>query len=252
MLLPTAEDDVDPQVAYGDDARPAPADRPWLLVNTVASADGSAVDAGGLSAGLSGAADKAVFSAIRAVADVIVAGAATVVAEDYGPGRPSAAVRDQRLARGQAAAPRVAAVSGSLRLDPGQRLFGEATADARPLVLTVERADPARRRALEAVAEVLDAGRDRVSWPRALAVLRSAAGARVVLCEGGPRTVAQLVADDLIDELCVTVAPSMLGGAGPRLAQGPLAAVDHRLTLARVLTADGFLFLRYLRDHSTP
>jgi riboflavin biosynthesis pyrimidine reductase len=248
MILPTPVDAVDPAGTYGRDARPAPAGRPWVLVNMVASVDGSAVDADGLSGGLSGGADKAVFSAIRAVADVIVAGAATVVAEDYGPSRPTAPVRRQRLARGQPAVPRIAVVSASLRLDPGQRLFRDATPEARPIVLTVENADPARRRALEPVAEVHAIGRDHLDWDRALAQLGAVTGARVVLCEGGPRTVAQLVAADLIDEVCVTVSPALVGGLGPRLAQGPFGARGLALVLDRVLTEDGYLFLRYLRD----
>jgi riboflavin biosynthesis pyrimidine reductase len=248
MILPTDVDTVDPADTYGDDARPAPAGRPWVLVNMVASVDGSAIDADGLSGGLSGGADKAVFSAIRGVADVIVAGAATVVAEDYGPSRPTAPIRRQRLARGQAAAPRIAVVSGSLRLDPGQRLFRDVDPDARPIVLTVEAADPARREALDPVAEVHAIGRHHLDWDRALALLHDVTGARVVLCEGGPRTVAQLVAADLIDEVCVTVSPELVGGPGPRLAQGPFASVGLSLVLDRVLTEDGYLFLRYLRE----
>jgi riboflavin biosynthesis pyrimidine reductase len=248
MILPTSVDGVDPAGTYGHDVRPGHADRPWVVVNMVASVDGSAIDAGGLSGGLSGGADKAVFSAIRAVADVIVAGAATVVAEDYGPSRPAAPIRRQRLARGQSEVPRIAVVSGSLRLDPGQRLFRETTPDTRPIVLTADAADPARRAALEAVADVHAVGRDQVDWDRALERLHAVTGARVVLCEGGPRTVAQLVAADLIDEMCVTFSPELVGGPGPRLAQGPFGAVGLALVLDRVLTEDGYLFLRYLRD----
>jgi riboflavin biosynthesis pyrimidine reductase len=249
MLWPSPADDVDPVATYAADTRRAMAERPWVLVNMIASADGSAIDAGGASGGLGGPADRAVFSAIRAVADVIVAGAATVVAEDYGPARPPAAVRRSRLERGQAAVPRIAVVTASLSIDPDQRLFREAPAAARPLVLTVERADPVRRQALEGVAEVHVTGADRVDWRRAMAVLRSAAGARTVLCEGGPSTVAQLVADDLVDELCLTVAPTLVAGPGPRIAQGPRTP-PRQLTLDRVLTEDDFLFLRYLRERA--
>src|SRR5690606_5742259 len=131
--------------------------------------------------GLGGRADKRVFAAIRGVADVVMAGAGTVTAEDYGPSRPSEAVRRARLARGQAAVPRIAVVSAALSISPDQRLFREASPDARPVVLTVEAADPERRRALAEVAEVHSAGETRVDWPRALAVLRDRLGARVVL-----------------------------------------------------------------------
>ncbi|HEX6423802.1 MAG TPA: dihydrofolate reductase family protein [Acidimicrobiales bacterium] len=248
-LLPVPERDVDPIALYAADDRPAPAARPWVLANMIATADGSAVDAAGRSGGIGGPADRAVFFALRGVADVILAGAATVVAEDYGPARPPPAIRRMRRERGQPEAPRIAVVTASLGIDPGRRLFRDAADDRRPIVLTVEGADPARRRALAAVADVHDAGVDRVEWHRALSVLAEVTGARSVLCEGGPTTIGQLVADDLIDELCLTIAPSLVAGTGSRIAHGPIAT-DRRLALDRVLAADGHLFLRYLRDRA--
>ena len=245
VLDGTAAHDPIPLVAA--DARPVPPDRPWVVATMVASADGSAVDGSGVSGGLGGDGDHAMFAALRAVADVVVAGAATVTAEDYGPSRPSAAVREQRLARGQSAAPRIAVVSASLGLDPRRRLFVEAAPDARPLILTTAAADPVRRRALEQVADVHVAGDVHVDWARALAVLRVEAGASVVLCEGGPRTIGQLVDSDLLDELCLTVAPVLVAGDGPRIAVGPAPGATRRLELARVVEADGDLLLRYVR-----
>src|SRR5512145_2261036 len=135
-LWPSPDDDVDPVAAYAADDRRGAPDRPWLVVDMVASADGSAVDPNGRSGDLGGPGDKAVFSALRAVADVIVAGARTVIAEDYGPGRPTPAVRRARRARGQAEAPRIAVVTASLGIDPHHRLFLEARPEARPIVVT--------------------------------------------------------------------------------------------------------------------
>jgi riboflavin biosynthesis pyrimidine reductase len=240
------EDDLDPVAVVAAEARPAPPGRPWVLANMIASADGSATDAGGRSGGLGGPADKAVFGAVRAVADVVVAGAATVITEDYGPSRPPARVRDQRVARGQAPAPRIAVTSASLAIEPTRRLFAEASPDARPLVLTVAAADPARRRALEAVADVHVVGDEQVDWARAFALLHAEVGARVVLCEGGPSTIGQLAADDLLDELCLTIAPVLVAGDGPRIARAA-PVPDRGLSLARVLAADDHLFVRYLR-----
>lgn len=245
---PGADDeDVDPVAVVAAEARPAPADHPWVLANMIASADGTATDAGGRSGGLGGPADTAMFGALRAIADVVVAGAATVITEDYGPSRPPTRVRDQRVARGQAPAPRIAVTSASLAIEPTRRLFTEAPPDARPLVLTVAAADPARRRALEGVADVHVVGEEQVDWARAFALLHAKVGAQVVLCEGGPSTIGQLVADDLLDELCLTIAPVLVAGDGPRIARGATPVPDRRLSLARVLAADDQLFLRYLR-----
>jgi riboflavin biosynthesis pyrimidine reductase len=241
---------VDLVALVAGDARPAPADRPWVVASMVASADGSAADATGVSGGLGGPADRQIFSALRAVADVVVAGAATVTAEHYGPARPSEAVRRQRRARGQSDRPRIAVATASLRVDPRLRLFTDSPADARPVILTVDDADPDRRRHLEVVAEVHDTGRARVDWPTALALLRRRYDAEVVLCEGGPHTIAQLVAADLLDELCLTVAPTLVAGDGPRIAVGAAPDTARPLELDRVVVADGDLLLRYVRAHA--
>ncbi|MGH9193763.1 MAG: dihydrofolate reductase family protein, partial [Acidimicrobiales bacterium] len=90
-------DEVDPAEIYGADSRPPPGDRPWVLVNMIASVDGAATDPTGRSAGLGGPADLRVFSAIRAVADIVLAGAGTVRTERYGPARmPPAQEADRR------------------------------------------------------------------------------------------------------------------------------------------------------------
>jgi len=247
VLWPTPGGDVDPAVAYAGDLRPEPDGRPWVMLNMISTADGGAADPAGRSGGLGGPADKQVFVAIRAVADVIVAGAETVASEDYGPARLSPALRAARREQGRPEVPRIAVVTASLRIDPGRRLFRDADPEARPLVLTTAAADADRRRALAAVAEVFEVGDHQVDWHRALAALSSATGARVVLCEGGPSTNARLVADDLVDELCLTLAPSLVGGAAPRIVSGPAGGRLVPLALERVLTADGYLFLRYAR-----
>lgn len=238
---------ADPAELVAADARPCPAGRPWVVASMVASADGSATDGEGLSGGLGGPADRAMFAALRSVADLILVGAGTVEAEGYGPSRPSAEARARRVERGQAPTPRIVVATASLAPDPHARLFAEAAPGARPVVLTVATADPDRRRALATVADVHVVGDDRIDWRRALGLLRTGLGASVVLCEGGPRTIGQLIASDLIDELCLTVAPLLAAGAGPRIASGAALHAPHRLDLARVVEADGHLLLRYVR-----
>src|SRR6188472_1579578 len=73
-LLPLLADDVDLVDAYAEPARQRVGDRPWVLVNMIASLDG-AVALGERSGGLGGEADRRVFFHLRALADVIVVGA---------------------------------------------------------------------------------------------------------------------------------------------------------------------------------
>lgn len=246
QVLPESVDDVDVADLYASDARPAPDGRPWVLVNMIATADG-ATTVGGVSGPLGGPEDKVVFGAIRGVADVIVAGAATVRAESYGPPRPSESQRRRRVARGQTPVPRLAVVTASGDLDPGLRLFAEAGDDERPIVVTCEACPPDRRAALEPVAEIIVAGDLQVDLGRALGELHRR-GARVVLAEGGPSLNGQLIAADLVDEWCLSLAPVLASGSSARPAHGPERPDGPvPLRLDRLLESGGVCFFRYVR-----
>lgn len=206
---------------YADARRVRHGGRPWVVVNMIASADGTTtVD--GLSGGLGGRGDRAVFSVLRALADVVLVGASTVRAEHYGPPRRA----------GQ----KVAVVSRSGALDWTAELF---TSGAGIAVLPED--------GPEVPAPTIRGGRGDVDLA---AVLRQLDG-DVVLAEGGPTLNGQLAAAGLIDELCVTVAPRLLGGDAKRIVVGPPAAEPTSLQLAHVLEEDGFLFCRYVRAATT-
>lgn len=243
QLLPALAD-VDPVEAYLAAARPAPDGRPWVTLSMVSSLDGGTA-VGGRSGPLGGAPDREVFRAVRAIADVVLVAAGTVRVEDYGPVRLSPDARAARFAAGRSPEPaRLAVVSASLDLDLGRAAEGPV----RPLVLTVDDADPDRRAACEAHAEVRTHGPGRVDLGLALAGLR-ADGADVVVCEGGPSLNAALVAADLVDEWCVTVAPAVVGGDSLRVVAGApeLGGGGQALTLVSLLEADGVLIGRWLR-----
>ena len=80
-----------------------------------------------------------------------------------------------------------------------------------------------------------------------LSAVREALGERghkVILCEGGPTLNAQLVAQDLIDEFCISLSPALLGGNPLHLLEdAPL--LNKSLTLLSVATDNALLFLRY-------
>lgn len=234
-IHPDIEDNPDIVRAYA-----YPEGRPWLRLNMVASADGAAWDQG-LSGGLSGKADKRVFGVLRGLADVVLVGAATVRAEQYGPVRPRESWRELRAGRPEAAP--LAIVSRGLDLDLDGPLFREAVTPT--LVITCESAPADRREAAAEAGEVIVAGDDAVDLPRALAALHER-GLTRVLCEGGPRLNAQLAAAGLVDELCLTVSPLLLGGDAARIVDGE--ASRTRLALGHVLEEAGVLFCRYVRE----
>jgi riboflavin biosynthesis pyrimidine reductase len=220
---------------------PGPRDRPWLRANMIASTDGAAA-LNGRSGGLSGAADRLVFSVLRSLADVIVVGAGTARAERYRPVR-QAEIWPQ-LRTGRAPTPPLAVVSAGLDLDPGA-LFEPAPGAAATIVVTTRAAPAARVAALAGQAEVILAGQRTVSLSAAIAAL-AGRGLRRILVEGGPGLLSQIVAGGLLDELCLTYSPVLAGGPAGRILAGP-AGLLARLDLAHVLEDEGYLLCRYLR-----
>jgi 5-amino-6-(5-phosphoribosylamino)uracil reductase len=226
-------------------AYPPGLDRPWVQVNFVSSADGAAT-ASGRSQGLSSPADKKIFALGRDLADVVLVGAGTATVEGY-RGVKRTEVRAERRARlGLADLPPIAVITGRCSIGPQTPLVADTLVP--PIVLTTAAA-PARCRdeLTEAGADVVIAGEERVDLHRALAVLADR-GLPRVCCEGGPHLFAELIAADLVDQLCLTLAPLLAGGGAPRISVGVAPPEPQRMTLASALTDDGFLMLRYRRD----
>ena len=218
-----------------------------MLVNMVASVDG-ATAVTGRAGPLASPADTYVFHLLRSLADVILVGAETVRAEGYGPARVAEEHAPRRAAAGQAPEPTIAIVTASLDLDWSSRLFTEAK--ARPIVIAPVDSAPDRLERAATVADLLLAGEGRVDLAEAVRQL-GARGATTVLCEGGPKLNGQLADLDLVDELCVTVSPALVGAtSAPLLGMAPLAHL-RALDLVAVLEEEGFLFLRY-RVHPGP
>lgn len=216
--------------------------RPWVLANMVCGIDGStAID--GRVGSLSSDVDRRLFKDLRSLADVVLVGAETVRREHYGPVRLTEERQAQRAADGRPPLPRLGIVTRSLNLDARGKAFATDEGNEPPVIVTCE-ASPAERRAeLEAVTDVLIAGTDRVEPQLALRAL-GGLGAGVVLCEGGPSLLGDLLGEELVDELCLTLTP-VVGGDPLPVAVTPLTASISRMRLAHVLEADSDLFLRY-------
>ena len=224
-----------------------PTTGPWLRVNFVATLDGSA-SAEGRSGALGGPDDLRVFDLLRRVADVVLVAAGTVRDEGYGAMVLHDADVAWRRAHGMPDHPVFAIVSGSASLDPSSRVFTEAP--VRPVVLTsASGAASAAGRALASVADVVPCSADDddvldVRRARDALVDR---GLRTIHCEGGPSFLGALVAADLVDELTLTVDPTLEGGAGPRIARGTSPGLRRMRPLHVLRGAGEVLLTRYVR-----
>jgi riboflavin-specific deaminase-like protein len=214
-------------------------ERPYVVSNFVLTLDGRATIAG-RSGPIGSDADTAMLVALRTRADAVMIGAGTMRAERYGRVVGDPAKREDREREGLAHDPLMVIISGRLDLPWDAPLFTEPGGEV--LIFTTSEAEPPET---EASVHIVRHPRE-LDLAEVLAGLRREHGVRALLTEGGPRVHAQLIDAALIDELFVTHAPKLAGGAGPTLVTG-LSEAERTLELAWLLHEQdtGELFARY-------
>jgi riboflavin biosynthesis pyrimidine reductase len=189
----------------------------------VSTVDGAVAGADGRSGSINNSVDKRVFHLLRDQADAVVVGAGTARTEGYGVARTPLVV-----------------VSGSGTVPEGLRDAPQGT-----VLLATTSSAPGRdaSRELLGAENVLVLGRAAVD----LALLRTELadrGLENLVGEGGPSLLGAMLAAGVVDELCTTTVPVLVGGAQGRITAGPDLGVPMRLGL--LLEEEGTLLARWL------
>jgi riboflavin-specific deaminase-like protein len=222
-------------------------ERPYVMLNMVSTADGRA-SIGGRSGPLGNRADRELFRGLRGAVDAVMAGAGTVRAERYGRIIPEEARRQRRVELGLSEEPLACIVSGRLALSEDIPLLADPA--ARVVIVTSSQASLAQGADM-AHMDYIRAQRDGLlDLPAALAELHERFGVRTLLCEGGPHLNSQLLAAGLVDELFLSLSPTLAGGEevtgeGLRILAGAELAEPVDLQLLSALESESHLFLRY-------
>ena len=229
--------------------------RPCLFANLVASLDGVvALPAGGESGQIISAnsqPDRFVMGLLRTCADAVIVGAGTFRRSPthlWHPGvifPPAAAeFAEARKQLGLSPNPLLVLVTASGDIDTTQ----PAAQDA--LIVTTPRGESALR-ARAPSARIVVLASDDVRFSEVLSVLH-AQGAELVLTEGGPTLLAQVVSENVLDELFLTSSPLLFG----RYPDDDRKSLTHGLDLGgaplELLSArrhESHLFLRYALKH---
>lgn len=223
--------------------------RPHVALNMVCTADGRATLAG-RTALIGNRADRELFHQLRTRFDAVMVGAGTARIEHYARLVRDADRRALREAEGLSADPLAIIVSGGLDLPlPDVPLL----ADPHSTVAILTASDGAITGAAARV-HYLRASGEALDLSAMLAGLHSELGVRSILCEGGPRLNAALLAEGLVDELFLSVSPKLAGGPAPlTIVEGAALPEPVDMELTWVLECTGHLFLRYaLRRESRP
>lgn len=216
----------------------APAGRPYVIVNMVATADGQG-RIGADTAELGDDADAALFATLRERVDCVMAGVRTIAVEQYNAPARGEDVQRRRVAAGLEPRPIVTTLTRSGALSTSAPLF-----DDPGLRIVVFTGEPLDLTGVAAQAESVPSDEP----PEMLRVLRRDHGVRSLLLEGGPHVNTPFFAAGLVDELFLTVAPVLTGNDDPfPIIAGALPA-RRRLHLLGALGGDDHLFLRYRVD----
>lgn len=245
-------------------AYPAELDQCWVRANFVSSLDGAAT-ADGRSGALGNPGDRALFRLMRELADVVLVGAGTVRVENYSGAQLGVTERQQRHARGQHEVPPIAIVTRTAALDRDLAVFTHT--EVPPLILTTRNAAADARARFAGLADVYDCSATDAGGVHPATdaggvhptpdtggvhlatMLRKLAGLGLtrVLTEGGPSLLGTFIHDGLLDELCLTIAPAVVGGWSKRISDAH-GEVLTRMQRRHVLSDDeGYLYTRYSR-----
>jgi len=190
-------------------------ERPYVTLSCAMSIDGylDGAEAGRLA--MSNAADLDRVDAVRAENDAIMVGASTVRRDDPRLLVKSAERRRQRELSGLTPSPTKVTVTSTGDLPVDAEFF--TTGDVPRLVYCPQPRARRLRSRIGGRADVVGLG-DRVTMDRVLDDLGQERGVRRLMVEGGGRLLTQFLADDLVDELHLVVAPFFVGEArAPRI-----------------------------------
>jgi riboflavin-specific deaminase-like protein len=225
--------------------------RPFVVATFAMTVDGKVTTRNFTPIDFTSREDKLHLFRQRALADAVVIGHTSLRRDNVRLGIPSE-LQKARIKRGQTPAPLRIVVSGKGKIDSRLKIF---QSDISPIIIfSTSRMPRKYQQALAKKATLHVSDGNHVDLAAMLQTLRNEYGVRTLACEGGPTLFRSLVEHGLVDQLNLTVAPYMFGGADAPTLTGLSkdflpAGVYCRLIDMRVVGEECFLTYRIRHKH---
>jgi riboflavin-specific deaminase-like protein len=191
--------------------RVARARRPFVSVTFAMTADGKITTRDFAPVDFTSREDKMHLLRQRALADAVLIGHSTLKRDNVRLGLPKGELREQRIARGQTPSPLRVIVTNEGRIDGDLKIFQSEIA---PIVIFSTTRMPRRHQKMlreKATLHLSEAPAVDLAWM--LQQLRADYKVQSVACEGGAALFRSMLEADLVDQLNLTIAPLLFGGA---------------------------------------
>jgi riboflavin-specific deaminase-like protein len=227
--------------------------RPFVAVTFAMTVDGKITTKNFSPVDFTSREDKTHLLRQRALGDAVLIGHSTLKHDNVRLGVPDPKMREDRIARGQTPYPLRVIVSNEGRIDASLKIFQTDPAKAGEIVIFSTVRMPVRyQKALQSKATLHLSDAPQVDLAGMLRQLWHDYGVRKVACEGGATLFRALLEKDLVDQLNLTIAPYLFGGASAPTLTGLSKSFLPRsircsLTEMRVVGEECFLTYRIKR-----
>jgi riboflavin-specific deaminase-like protein len=185
--------------------------RPFVIATFAMTVDGKITTRNFSPVDFTSREDKLHLLRKRSLGDAVLIGHSTLKHDNVRLGLPQADLREARIARGQTPYPRRVIVSNAGRIDHRLKIF---QSDISPIVIFSTSRMPRKYRLALLEKATLHLSKSRnIDLLQMLRRLHAEYQVRTVACEGGATLFRALLERDLVDQLNLTIAPYLFGGA---------------------------------------
>jgi len=184
--------------------------RPFVVATFAMTVDGKVTTKNLSPVDFTSREDKLHLFRQRTLADAVLIGHTSLKRDNVRLGLP-VELQEARVKRGQSRCPLRVIISNKGRINHRLKIF---QSDISPIIIFSTKRMPRKyQRALEKKATLHLSNSKRVDLADMLETLRKKNGVRTVACEGGPTLFRSLLEQGLVDQLNLTIAPYLFGGA---------------------------------------